>query len=151
MHNTTSMQFMQVGGQCFLDSAILQFMFDTETIIIGWSYVGIFVLMTLNGFLSFPSSQILYIIVGYFIGTDTLQFLPASFSGALGNMLGNIMLYEVVRSRGVHYLTRFQIFKESRARVEHHHIILVLEALLVGFQAAIERIKFGIPAKGSRI
>lgn len=86
---------------------------DFEAIILATSYLGIFVLMVANGFISFPSSQILYIIVGYFIGTGTLEFLPASLSGALGNTIGNIMLYEVVRSRGVHYLTRFQIFKES--------------------------------------
>lgn len=86
---------------------------DYEAIIIATSYFGIFLLMASNGFISFPSSQILYIIVGYFIGAGTLLFVPASLAGAIGNMVGNIMLYEVVRNRGVHYLTRFQIFKAS--------------------------------------
>ena len=92
-------------------SAIMMPMFDIETIITTWSYVGIFILMTTNGFLSFPSSQILYIIVGYFIGTGTLSLLPASLIGALGNTLGNVILYEAVRKHGVKYLTKFQIFR----------------------------------------
>lgn len=86
---------------------------DTEAIIVGFSYVGIFGLMIANGFLSFPSSQILYIIVGYFVGTGALSLLPASFSGALGNAIGNIMLYEAVRSHGIHYLAKFQFFREK--------------------------------------
>ena len=86
---------------------------NTETIIIATSYVGIFILMISNGFFSFPSSQILYIVVGYFISTGTLFFIPASLIGAFGNTIGNILLYEVVRRHGVHYLTKFKIFKES--------------------------------------
>lgn len=86
---------------------------DIETIILATSYVGIFILMVSNGFISFPSSQILYIIVGYFISTSTLLFLPASIVGAIGNTIGNIVLYEVVRRRGIHYLTQFQIFNAS--------------------------------------
>lgn len=86
-------------------------MFDIETIILAWSYIGIFVLMALNGFFSIPSSQILYIIVGYFISTGRLSLVPALFLGALGNTLGNIFLYEAVRKYGVKYVTKFQIFR----------------------------------------
>jgi len=89
---------------------------DIETIIHGFSYAGIFTLMIANGFLSFPSSQVLYIIVGYFVGTGTLSLLPASLLGALGNMIGNIFLYEAVRRHGVHYLKKFQIFREEDIR-----------------------------------
>ena len=89
---------------------------DIEAIIVGFSYVGIFGLMIANGFLSFPSSQILYIIVGYFISTGTLALLPASFAGALGNAIGNVLLYEAIRAHGIHYLKRFQIFREEDVR-----------------------------------
>jgi membrane protein DedA with SNARE-associated domain len=92
---------------------------DIETIVVGFSYVGIFFLMIGNGLFSFPSSQILYIIVGYFVGTGYLALLPASFVGALGNTLGNIALYEIVRRRGLLYIERFKIFRrEDIARVE---------------------------------
>lgn len=86
---------------------------DYEAIILASSYVGIFLLMISNGLLSFPSSQILYIVVGYFVGTGTLLFFPSSIIGAAGNTIGNIMLYELVRRHGVNYLTRFQIFHEQ--------------------------------------
>lgn len=92
-------------------SAIIRTMFDVETVIVAWSYLGIFALMALNGFFSVPSSQILYIIVGYFIGTGTLALIPATLCGALGNTLGNILLYEAVRKYGVTYVSKFQIFR----------------------------------------
>lgn len=72
-----------------------------ETIIAGLGYFGIFFLMIANGVVSFPSSQVLYIIVGYFVGTGALALVPALILGALGNTVGNIFLYELVRAKGV--------------------------------------------------
>lgn len=89
---------------------------DIEAIIVGFSYVGIFGLMIANGFLSFPSSQILYIVVGYFVGTGTLLLFPASIMGALGNTVGNILLYEAVRRHGIAYVKRLQMFREEDLR-----------------------------------
>lgn len=89
---------------------------DIEAIITGFSYAGIFGLMIANGFLSFPSSQILYIVVGYFIGTGALLLLPASIIGALGNTIGNMLLYEAIRRHGITYVKRFQIFREEDVR-----------------------------------
>jgi len=92
---------------------------DIEAIILGFSYLGIFGLMISNGLLSFPSSQILYILVGYFVGTGHLALLPASLVGALGNMVGNVLLYEGVRAKGVAFVERFKMFKkEDLKRVE---------------------------------
>lgn len=81
-----------------------------ETLIVAGSYAGIFLLMTANGFLSFPSSQILYIIAGYFVSTGTLMLLPVALSGAAGNTLGNVLLYEAVRRYGMAAIERFRIF-----------------------------------------
>jgi alkaline phosphatase len=83
---------------------------DIETIILATSYLGIFFLMIVNGFISFPSSQLLYIIVGYFSGTGFLSAIPAVFIGALGNTIGNIILYEIVRKNGISYIKRFRLF-----------------------------------------
>ena len=92
---------------------------DIEAIILGFSYIGIFGLMVANGLFSFPSSQILYILVGYFVGTGYLALLPASFVGALGNALGNVFLYEGVRLRGMQFIEKFSIFRpEDIARVQ---------------------------------
>jgi len=84
-----------------------------EQIIISLSYFGIFLLMISNGAISFPSSQILYIITGYFIFTENLLLVPVIVAGALGNTIGNIILYELVRSRGLHYITKFRLFPEE--------------------------------------
>lgn len=92
---------------------------DIEAIILGSSYIGIFGLMVANGLFSFPSSQILYILVGYFVGTGYLAILPASLAGALGNALGNVILYEGVRLRGMQFIEKFSIFRpEDIKRVQ---------------------------------
>ena len=90
-----------------------------EAIVVSFSYLGVFALMVANGFFSFPSSQILYIIVGYFISTGSLLLIPVSLIGALGNTIGNILLYEAVREHGVYYLEKFHIFRpHDIAKVE---------------------------------
>lgn len=91
-------------------------MIDIEPIILGWSYAGIFFLMVANGFSSFPSSQVLYIIVGYFVGTGYLGPFPASLFGALGNTVGNVLLYEGVRAKGVSFLKRWGVYREHDIR-----------------------------------
>lgn len=81
-----------------------------ETIIAFAGYTGIFFLMTLNGALSFPSSQILYIIVGYFVAQGNLALLPSMIAGGTGNTVGNIVLYELVRARGRAFVERMKLF-----------------------------------------
>jgi membrane-associated protein len=70
---------------------------DIHSLIISGSYAAIFLLMISNGIINFPSSQILYIVVGYFVGSGTLLFIPAVIAGALGNAIGNIITYELIR------------------------------------------------------
>jgi membrane protein DedA with SNARE-associated domain len=84
--------------------------FDIESIIIALGYVGIFLLMISNGVITFPSSQVLYIITGYFISTGDLSLALVVFFGALGNTVGNIILYEIVRFKGLHYIEKWKIF-----------------------------------------
>ncbi len=80
-----------------------------ESIVVGFGYFGIFGLMIANGFFSVPSSQILYIIVGYFVSTGALNVYLASVLGAVGNTIGNVLLYEAVRSHGLKYVTKYQM------------------------------------------
>lgn len=70
---------------------------DLQEIILSFSYASIFILMTTNGVMNLPSSQILYVIVGYLVGTGTLSFLPAVIAGTLGNTLGNIITFLLVK------------------------------------------------------
>ncbi len=90
-----------------------------ETIISSASYFGIFVLMIANGAISFPSSQILYIIAGYFIAEGSLALIPVAFAGAAGNTIGNIILYELVRKHGRTFVERMKLFPvRELAKVE---------------------------------
>lgn len=87
-----------------------------EQIIVSLSYLGIFLLMIANGVASFPSSQVLYIITGYFIFTGDLSLPFVALAGASGNTIGNIALYEIARAKGMKYITKFHIFPEKVVR-----------------------------------
>ena len=86
--------------------------FPVEEIIVAGGYLGIFGLMIVNGFVSFPSSQILYIVAGFFISRGFFNFYGVAFVGALGNTIGNIILYEIARRKGLTAITRLKIFPE---------------------------------------
>ncbi len=73
---------------------------DIESIILGLSYLGIFIMMITNGIFSFPSSQLLYIVAGYFVSRGFISFEYTIIAGAIGNTIGNIALYEITREHG---------------------------------------------------
>lgn len=70
---------------------------DFHSLITSGSYIAIFFLMTANGAINFPPSQILYPIVGYLASIGSLSLLPAIIAGALGNTLGNIITFLLVK------------------------------------------------------
>ena len=80
-----------------------------EQIIITAGYFGIFSLMILNGTFSFPSSQILYIVSGYFIFQGDLTLGLVAFLGALGNTIGNTVLFYLTREKGLEYITKLTL------------------------------------------
>ncbi len=71
---------------------------DLHVLISSGSYAAIFVLMVANGIINFPSSQILYLVVGYFVSTGNLLFGTAVLAGALGNTIGNFVTYSLVKT-----------------------------------------------------
>jgi len=89
---------------------------SVESIIVTLGYIGIFGMMISNGIVGFPSSQILYIIAGYFIFTGELNLVLVVLLGAIGNTIGNIILYELAKGRGLVYITRFKIFPEREVK-----------------------------------
>ncbi len=90
-----------------------------ETLIQSGSYFAIFLLMIANGAVSFPSSQILYIVAGYFIARGDLSLFFVALVGALGNTVGNIILYELSRKHGRTFIERMKIFPmRELAKVE---------------------------------
>jgi membrane protein DedA with SNARE-associated domain len=82
-------------------------MMGVEELILTFSYFAIILLMTSNGFVTFPSSQLLYIVAGYFVSTGNLSFALVILFGALGHSMGNFILYEVSRRKGVKYALKF--------------------------------------------
>ena len=87
-------------------------MMSIEAIIASLSYLGIFLLMITNGIFSTPSSQILYIISGYFVSTGVLNFWFVLICGAIGNTIGNVLLYEATKKKGLHYVMKFNLLSE---------------------------------------
>lgn len=83
---------------------------SVESIIAVAGYAGIFMLMIANGAVSFPSSQILYIVTGYFIARGDLALAPTMIVGALGNTIGNVILYELARRHGRAFIERMKLF-----------------------------------------
>lgn len=53
--------------------------------------------MLTNGSVNFPSSQFLYVICGYFVSTGSLLFIPTIIAGALGNTIGNVITFLLVK------------------------------------------------------
>lgn len=80
-----------------------------EELLIQMSYFAIFFIMISNGIIGFPSSQILYIISGYFISKGDLHFGLALLAGTVGNVIGNQILYEISRKKGMKYISRIQV------------------------------------------
>lgn len=70
---------------------------DTHSLISAGSYLAIFILMLTNGSVNFPSSQFLYVICGYFVSTGSLLFIPTIIAGALGNTIGNVITFLLVK------------------------------------------------------
>jgi membrane protein DedA with SNARE-associated domain len=83
---------------------------NIEMIITVAGYFGIFALMIANGALSFPSSQVLYVIAGYFIAQEKLLLIPVLLVGALGNTVGNVILYELARKYGKSFIIKLKLF-----------------------------------------
>lgn len=70
---------------------------DLHELISSGTYISIFVLMVANGIVNFPSSQVLYLVVGYFVSRGDISFLGAVLSGGIGNTIGNIATLLLVR------------------------------------------------------
>ena len=88
-------------------------MFDLHTFISSFSYLAIFVLMFTNGVINLPSSQILYIIAGYFVFTGNLLFMPTIIAGTLGNTLGNITTFLLVKKYEHSFARKLLLMDES--------------------------------------
>ena len=92
---------------------------DLHTIINNFSYVAIFILMLLNGVANFPSSQLLYVVCGYFVSTGSLLFIPTVIAGALGNTIGNIITFLLVKKYEHSFARKLLMMDEPTFRKIH--------------------------------
>lgn len=92
---------------------------DIHQILLSFSYVGIFALMVSNGILNFPSSQILYLVAGYFVGTGSLLFIPTLIAGAIGNTIGNTITFLLIKKYDHALAHKILMMKEETFRSVH--------------------------------
>ena len=59
-------------------------------------YITIFISLFLNGLTNLPSSQIIYLTLGYLININSFNFYLAVLLGSIANTLGNLFLYRLI-------------------------------------------------------
>lgn len=106
------------------------FSLSPDILMSSLGYGLVFVLLTINGIISFPSSQIIYLIAGVLVARGNLEFLPLIISGGLGNALGNLITYELVYKYGESIIEKFFLVTHAhvrafQAKVQHHGIWLL--------------------------
>lgn len=75
--------------------------------------------MIANGIANFPSSQFLYIICGYFVSTGSLLFFPTIIIGALGNTIGNIITFLLVKKYEHNFARKLLMMDEDTFKKIH--------------------------------
>ncbi len=123
------------------------FEFSLESIVLLLGYLGIFAMMTANGFFSFPSSQVLYIITGYFISVGTFTWVPVIIFGAVGNTIGNVLLYEAVRQKGVAYALKKNFIPENQIQ-KFENVFSDKGAWFLFFGKLVPALKVFVPIAG---
>ncbi|MFW5704941.1 MAG: DedA family protein [Nanoarchaeota archaeon] len=71
-----------------------------ESVLISFGYIAIFIFMITNGFSNLPSSQLLYVIIGYFISQGNFNIYWVIGLGTIGNLIGMFILEEFSRKKG---------------------------------------------------
>jgi membrane protein DedA with SNARE-associated domain len=108
------------------------------------AYTSVFFLMVANGATNLPSSQLLYIFVGFLTTKGTLSIYILAVCGGLGNALGNIFLYEIVKAKGAGIVKRF--FSIESSKEEHIRALLEKQgALYIFLGKLIPGVKVFIP------
>jgi membrane protein DedA with SNARE-associated domain len=108
------------------------------------AYVLVFFLMIANGISNFPSSQLLYLFVGFLTTQGDLSIYLLAIFGGIGNAIGNIILYELVRTKGAELVKNFFSLELSK----QDHIKELLEkhgAIYIFFGKLIPGVKVFIP------
>jgi membrane protein DedA with SNARE-associated domain len=106
------------------------FSLSPDVLLSSLSYGLVFVLITINGVISFPSSQIIYLIAGALVARGNLEALPLILSGGLGNALGNLITYGLIYKYGESIVEKFFLVQHAhvkafQSKVQRHGVWLL--------------------------
>ena len=87
-----------------------------DVLLYSLGYGLVFVLLTINGIISVPSSQIIYLIAGVLVARGNLEFLPLILAGGLGNALGNLITYGLIYKYGESIIEKFFLVKHAHVK-----------------------------------
>lgn len=86
-----------------------------EDLIVNLGYLAVFACMFTNGVSGLPSSPFVYVTAGLLVVVGKIDWIPTILFGSLGNVLGNITLYEATRLKGLDWILRY--FKKYTATI----------------------------------
>jgi membrane protein DedA with SNARE-associated domain len=86
---------------------------DILSFIDSYKYYAIFILLMLNGLSNLPSSQIVYLAIGYYVSVGKLDFTMSVILGASGNILGNFILSFIIRKYGIDVARKFTYINDK--------------------------------------
>lgn len=95
---------------------------DLHQLILSFKYVGLFILLISNGIISFPSSQIIYLIIGYFVSVGKISLVPSIIIGATGNTIGNLIIYKIVSKYGVDAVRKYSYINDRSLNHLHKKV-----------------------------
>lgn len=70
-------------------------------VIESFGYVGIFLLMLIEGLYPPIPSEIIMTLSGYFVAKENLSFFGVVIAGTAGSVLGSVIIYKIFRSMSV--------------------------------------------------
>ena len=73
-------------------------------------------LLLINGVVSFPSSQIIYLLAGVLVARGNLEMVPLILAGGLGNALGNLITYWLIYKYGESIVEKFFLVQHSHVK-----------------------------------
>jgi membrane protein DedA with SNARE-associated domain len=89
----------------------------TPDVLVGsLGYGLVFLLLTINGIISFPSSQVIYLVAGVLVAKGNLEFLPLVIAGGIGNAIGNLITYALIYKYGENIIEKFFLVKHSQVK-----------------------------------
>jgi len=107
-----------------------------EGLILSIGYFAVFACMFANGMSGLPSSPFVYVTAGLLVATGRIDWLPTILLGTFGNVLGNIVLYEATRKKGLQWLLKengyFQKYTATITKIQEAFAVKGTRIVIIG-------------------